>query len=83
MNACHVGPEHIAFAVDASTYKQGRYTPGSHLQIRPPEAVAAARPDYLLILPWNLRDEIMAKLAFIRAWGGRFVLPIPRLQVLP
>ena len=83
MNACGIGPQHIAFAVDASTYKQGRYTPGSHLEIRPPEAVAAARPDYLLILPWNLREEIMAKLAFIREWGGRFVLPIPRLQVLP
>ena len=83
MNACGIGPEQIAFAVDASPHKQGRYTPGSHLEIRPPEAVAAARPDYLLILPWNLRDELMAQLAFIREWGGRFVLPIPRLQVLP
>ena len=83
LNACHIGPEQIAFAVDASPYKQGRYTPGSHLEIRPPAAVAEARPDYLLILPWNLREEIMEKLAFIRAWGGRFVLPIPRLQVLP
>ncbi len=83
LNACRVGPKHIAFAVDASAYKQGRYTPGSHLEIRPPAAVAEARPDYLLILPWNLREELMAKLAFIRGWGGRFVLPIPRLQVLP
>jgi SAM-dependent methyltransferase len=83
LNACRLGPEQIAFAVDASAYKQGRYTPGSHLEIRPPEAVAAARPDYLLILPWNLRDEIIAKLASIRDWGGRFVLPIPHLQVLP
>jgi len=83
LNACRIGPDHIAFAVDASAYKQGRYTPGSHLEIRAPEAIAAARPDYLLILPWNLRDEITAKLAFIRTWGGRFVLPIPHLQVLP
>ena len=83
MNACGIGPQHIAFAVDASPHKQGRFTPGSHLEIRPPEAVAAAHPDYLLILPWNLRDELMAKLAFIRDWGGRFVLPIPRLQLLP
>jgi SAM-dependent methyltransferase len=83
LNACGIGPEQIAFAVDASPHKQGRYTPGSHLEIRPPEAVAAARPDYLLILPWNLRDELMAQLAFIREWGGRFVLPIPHLQVLP
>jgi SAM-dependent methyltransferase len=83
LNACGIGARHIAFAVDSSTYKQGRYTPGSHLEIRPPAAVAEARPDYLLILPWNLRDELLAKLAFIRDWGGRFVLPIPRLQVLP
>ena len=83
LNACGIGAEHIAFAVDASIHKQGRYTPGSRLEIRPPEAVAEARPDYLLILPWNLREEIMAKLAFIREWGGRFVLPIPHLQVLP
>jgi SAM-dependent methyltransferase len=83
LNACRLGPGQIAFAVDASPHKQGRYTPGSHLEIRAPEAVAAARPDYLLILPWNLRDELMAKLAFIRDWGGRFVLPIPHLQVLP
>jgi C-methyltransferase-like protein/methyltransferase family protein len=83
LNACGIGAQHIAFAVDSSTYKQGRYTPGSHLEIRPPAAVAEACPDYLLILPWNLRDELLAKLAFIRDWGGRFVLPIPRLQVLP
>lgn len=83
LNACRLGPAQIAFAVDANVYKQGRYTPGSHLEIRPPDAVAQARPDYLLILPWNLRDELVAKLAFIREWGGRFVLPIPHLQVLP
>jgi len=83
LNACRVGPEQIAFAVDSNPYKQGRYTPGSHLEVRPPEAVAEAKPDYLLLLPWNLRDELMGKLAFIRDWGGRFVLPIPHLQVLP
>jgi len=83
LNACGIGPDRIAFAVDASIHKQGRFTPGSHLEIRPPEAVFTARPDYLLILPWNLRDEIMAKLAGIRDWGGRFVVSIPRLQVLP
>jgi SAM-dependent methyltransferase len=83
LNACRVGPDHITFAVDASIHKQGRFTPGSHLEIRAPQALFAAKPDYVLILPWNLRDEIMARLAAIRDWGGRFVLPIPRLQVLP
>ena len=83
LNACRVGPAHIAFAVDASIHKQGRFTPGSHLEIRGAEALFAAKPDYVLILPWNLRHEIMAKLAGIRDWGGHFVLPIPHLQVLP
>jgi SAM-dependent methyltransferase len=83
LNACRVGPDHITFAVDASIHKQGRFTPGSHLEIRAPQALFAAKPDYVLILPWNLRDEIMAGLAAIRDWGGRFVVPIPRLQVLP
>ena len=83
LNACKVGPDDIGFVVDRNVHKQGRLTPGSHLPIRPPEAVFAAKPDYLLILPWNLREEIMRDLAGIAAWGGRFVIPIPRLQVLP
>ena len=83
LNTCRVGPQDIAFVVDRNIHKQGRLTPGSHLPIRAPEAIFEAKPDYLLILPWNLRDEIMHNLAGIRAWGGRFVVPIPHLQVLP
>jgi len=83
LNTCRVGPQDIAFVVDRNIHKQGRLTPGSHLPIRAPEAIFEARPDYLLILPWNLRDEIMRNLAGIRAWGGRFVVSIPHLQVLP
>jgi SAM-dependent methyltransferase len=83
LNACGIGRERIDFVADRSVHKQGRFTPGSHLPVRAPAAVFEARPDYLLILPWNLSDEIMAELAGIRAWGGRFVVAIPRLRVLP
>ena len=83
LNACGIGRGDIEFVVDRNIHKQGRLTPGSHLAIRAPEAVFEAKPDYLLILPWNLRDEIMRDHAGIRAWGGRFVIPIPRVQVLP
>jgi SAM-dependent methyltransferase len=82
LNTCRVGPPDIAFVVDSNIHKQGRYTPGSHLPIRPPEAILDARPDYLLILPWNLRDEIMRNLAYIRDWGAAFVIPIPRVRVV-
>ena len=62
--------------------KQGRYLPGSRIPIRAPEAIDEVRPDYVLILPWNLRDEITLQLAAIRDWGGRFVVPIPALEIL-
>ena len=64
-------------------HKHGRFTPGTHIPIHPPERIAEDRPDYVLILPWNLRDEISAQLAGVRAWGGRLVVPIPELEVLP
>ena len=69
--------------VDASPHKQGRYLPGSRLPIHAPGRLAETRPDYVLILPWNLRDEITAKMAVVRGWGGRFVVPVPRTEVLP
>ena len=71
----------ISFVVDRNPHKQGLYLPGSHLEIRAPEAVASVRPDYLLILPWNLVDEITAAMASIREWGGRFVTAIPECRV--
>ena len=57
--------------------------PGVHIPIRAPEAIFQAKPDYVLILPWNIKDEMMHQLAFIRDWGGQFVVPIPSLQVIP
>jgi SAM-dependent methyltransferase len=81
LNYCGVGRDFIDFTVDRSTYKQGRFLPGTHIPIHAPEKIREAKPDYVLILPWNLKDEIMAQMAYIREWGGRFVVPIPEAQV--
>jgi SAM-dependent methyltransferase len=81
LNACNVTEKLLPFTVDRNVYKQGRYLPGTHIPIRRPEDLLAARPDYVLILPWNLRREISEQLKEIRSWGGRFVVPIPRLEV--
>jgi len=82
LNYLGVKPDQIGFTVDRNLHKQGHLLPGTRIPIRAPEAIAEAKPDYVLILPWNLRDEIMGQLAHIRAWGGRFVVPIPALQIL-
>ncbi len=81
LNYCGIGPEFIAFTVDRSPHKQGLLLPGTRIPIRAPEALLEARPDYVLILPWNLREEITAQMAAVRDWGGRFVVPIPSVQV--
>lgn len=83
LNYCGVGPDRIAFVADRSPHKQGRYMPGCRLPIRSPEEALTARPQHLLILPWNLRDEIMNEMQAIRSWGGRFVVAVPSLQVIP
>jgi SAM-dependent methyltransferase len=83
LNSCGVTVDDVAYVVDRSPHKQGRYLPGSHLPILEPDHVRRDRPDYLLILPWNLRDEIVEQMADVREWGGRFVTPIPDVQVLP
>jgi hypothetical protein len=82
LNYCGVGPDLVAFTVDRSPAKQGTLLPGSRIPVHAPDALFEARPDWVLILPWNLRDEITAQLAGIREWGGRFVVPIPRLTVV-
>jgi SAM-dependent methyltransferase len=82
LNAAHVTMDDVEYVVDRSPHKQGRYLPGSHLPIRDPDFVRRDRPDYLLILPWNLRDEITRQMADVREWGCRFVLPVPQVEVL-
>jgi SAM-dependent methyltransferase len=82
LNFCGIDSSSIAYTVDRSPYKQGRFLPGSHLAIRRPEAIFEDRPDYVLVLPWNLLREIEAQMAPIRKWGGRFVKAIPTTEVL-
>ena len=82
LNYCGIGPELVAFTVDRSPHKQGKLLPGTRIPVHAPEAIEAVKPDYVLILPWNLQAEITAQMAGIRAWGGQFVLPIPAVHVL-
>lgn len=81
LHYCGIGKDLIEYTVDRSAYKQGRHLPGTHIPIFHPDRIRETRPDYVVILPWNLKDEIMNQLQFIREWGGRFVVPIPRLTV--
>jgi hypothetical protein len=81
MNYCGIGPDMIDFVVDRSTVKQGRYTPGTHLAIHSPDKLAEARPDYALLLSWNLADEILSQQKGYRQSGGQFIIPIPQVRV--
>jgi len=81
LNYCGVRTDFLDFTVDRNPYKQGKFLPGTRIPIRCPEALRDARPDYVLILPWNLKDEIINQAGFIREWGGRFVVPIPAIKV--
>jgi SAM-dependent methyltransferase len=81
LNYCGIRPDLLPFTVDRNPYKHGRYLPGSHIPILPPEKIDEVRPDRILILPWNLRDEIVSQLADAKSWGARFVVAIPRLDV--
>ena len=81
LNYCGIRTDFLDYTVDRNPYKHGRFLPGTHVPIFPPEKIKETRPDYLLILPWNLKDEIMAQMAQIRTWGGQFVIPIPALEV--
>jgi 2-polyprenyl-3-methyl-5-hydroxy-6-metoxy-1,4-benzoquinol methylase len=82
LNYCGIGSELLSFTVDRSPHKQGHYLPGTRIPIYKPEVIEQARPDYVLILPWNLKDEITEQMNAIRTWGGRFVVAIPSLEVL-
>lgn len=82
LNHCGIRSDLLSYTVDRSSFKQGKFLPGTHIPIFPPERIAETRPDYLLVLPWNLRDEITEQLSYVRSWGGRLVFPIPRLEVV-
>jgi SAM-dependent methyltransferase len=82
LNYCGVGPELLDYTVDKSPHKQGCYLPGVHIPIRAPEEIGRTRPDYVFILPWNLKDEIMEEMAFVREWGGRFMVRTPDMTII-
>jgi SAM-dependent methyltransferase len=81
LHYCGIGKDLIEYTVDRNPYKQGRTLPGTHIPIYHPDRIRETKPDYVLILPWNLKDEVMEQLQFIREWGGRFVVPIPQVAI--
>ncbi len=82
LNYCGIRTDLLDYTVDRNPYKHGRFLPGTHIPVYPTERLAEARPDYILILPWNLQKEIVAQLDYARGWGARFVIPIPEVRVL-
>ena len=82
LNYCGVRGDFIEYVVDRSPHKQGLFLPGTHIPVYAPERVSADRPDYLLVLPWNIKTEVIKQMSFIREWGGQFVIPIPEAEVV-
>ena len=82
LNYCGIRTDFIDFTVDRNPYKQGKFLPGTRIPIFHPNRIAEVQPDYVFILPWNFKDEIMKQMAFIREWGGQFIVPIPEITVL-
>ena len=82
LNYCGIRADFLDYTVDRNPHKQNLFLPGTGIPIRAPETIFETKPDYVFILPWNLRDEIMTALAGIREWGGQFLIAIPRPQVL-
>lgn len=82
LNYCGIKTDFIDYTVDRNPYKQGRYLPGSHIPIESPDKIRETKPDYVLILPWNIKDEVMKQMSFIKEWGGKFIIPIPKVEAL-
>ena len=82
LNHCGIRPDLMAYTVDRNPYKHGRFTPGTRIPILPPEQIAVDKPDYVLVLPWNLRKELTAQLSYVGEWGGKLVFPIPHLEIV-
>ena len=81
LNYCGIRTDFLDYTVDRNPYKHGKYTPGTHIPIFPPDKIKETKPDYLMILPWNFKDEIMEQVSYIRDWGGQFIVPIPEVKV--
>jgi SAM-dependent methyltransferase len=82
LNYCGIRADLLDYTVDRNPFKHHKYLPGTHIPIFPPERIAETRPDYVFILPWNFRDEILSQMAFIREWGGQFIVPIPQIMLV-
>ena len=82
LNYCGIRTDFLDYTVDRNPYKHGRFTPGTHIPIQPPERIAETRPDAIVILPWNLAREIAAQLAYTEEWGAQLIVPIPTATVL-
>jgi hypothetical protein len=82
LNYCGVRVDFLEFTVDRNPYKHGRFLPGTHIPIYPPERLRECRPEYILILPWNLKKEIVEQLDYARGWGAKFIVPIPMARIL-
>jgi hypothetical protein len=80
LNYCGVRTDFLDYTVDRNPYKQGKLLPGTHIPIFGPEKIKETKPEYILILPWNIKEEIMSQLSYIRDWGGRFIVPIPEMR---
>jgi SAM-dependent methyltransferase len=81
LNYCGIRADFLNYTVDRSPHKQNRYLPGTHIPIRHPDVIKEDKPDYVMVLPWNIKDEVMEQMAYIRDWGGQFVIPIPKVRV--
>jgi hypothetical protein len=81
LNHCGIRSDLMKFTVDRNPHKHGMFLPGTHIPIHPVERLAEERPDYVVIMPWNLRTEITAQLDYVRGWGGQFVVSLPRLEI--
>ncbi len=82
LNHCGIRPDLLAYTVDRNPYKHGRFTPGTRIPILAPEQIAVDKPDYVVVLPWNLRAELTEQLSYVGEWGGRLVFPIPHLEIV-
>jgi hypothetical protein len=82
LNYCGIRTDFLDYTVDANPHKQNLFLPGTHIPIKHPDQIRIDKPDYIIILPWNIKEEIMKQLSFIHTWGGRFIIPIPRVEVI-
>jgi SAM-dependent methyltransferase len=82
LNYCGIRTDFLDYTVDRSPHKQNKYLPGTHIPIKHPDKIREDKPDYILILPWNIKDEIMEQMSFIREWGGKFIIPIPEVRIV-